>query len=475
MIAERMGLHIAEDRWSKLYMDLAAAAPEFGFNDLNEFMNWMLTKSLTQDQIEVLASYLTISETYFWREPQAFEAFSQYVLPELMKSKKETEKSISIWCAACSTGEEAYSIAIALHRSIPDIKDWKITIIATDINACALSKARKGIYSSWSFRNSPSWLKSKYFTSHNNKEYSIIPRIKKMVTFTSFNLTDENFLHSICKDRKMDIIFCRNVLMYFTDEWAERISKNLYSSLSEKGWLIVSSCELSSSLFPNLSPVNFTGAVLYQKSEKEPATLNQHKYDLKFQPSVKEFAIPGPEGLATNKSLEIAALPEIQDKVENRDIESIYRANSKINDPLKSKSLLKSHEEILNENKNSIRTLANMGRLEEANLICNDAIDSDKLAPSLYFLRASILQELNKNQEAINSLKQAIFIDPNYLMGHFTLGNLYIGLGNTKNAKRYFNNALDLLNTLSKDEIFTESEGLSPEYLKEIILSNLKK
>src|SRR5450759_866299 len=217
---------------------------------MNGFIQWLLSATLNKGQIEILASYLTISETYFWREPRVFAAFSQNILAELVASKKERGKSITIWCAGCSTGEEAFSIAIALHRTIPEIKDWKITILATDINTKALSKARKGVYSSWSFRNSPSWLKNSYFKSINNKEYKIIPEIKKMVTFSSFNLTHENFLSSVCKNHKMDIIFCRNVLMYFTSEWAAKVSQNLFHSLSEEGWLVVSSCELSSNLFP---------------------------------------------------------------------------------------------------------------------------------------------------------------------------------------------------------------------------------
>jgi chemotaxis protein methyltransferase CheR len=128
----------------------------------------------------------------------------------------------------------------------------------------------------------------------------------------------------------------------------------------------------------------------------------------------------------------------------------------------------------LNENLISIRLLANKGHLEEALLTCNEVILSYKLVPELYLLRASILQELEKGNEAIKSLKQSIYIDPDYIMGHFTLGNLFFRQGNIKYAKRYFNNVLELLNTISGDDILAESEGLSANYIRGIILANLQ-
>jgi chemotaxis protein methyltransferase CheR len=167
VIATRMGLYFPRERWAMLSRNLASAAKEFGFQNMNGFIQWLLSSELSKDQIMILASHLTISETYFWREPQVFTALTDYILPELIRSKgkekgerrKEIEersdeiprsgkgeRSIRIWSAGCSTGEEPYSIAIALHKTIQKIEDWNITILATDINPRALSKAISGIY-----------------------------------------------------------------------------------------------------------------------------------------------------------------------------------------------------------------------------------------------------------------------------------------------------------------------------------------
>jgi chemotaxis protein methyltransferase CheR len=279
VIATNMGLHFTPDRRAMLSQSMAEAAEELGFHNMKEFIQWFLTASLNKDQIEIIASYLTISETYFWREHRVFDALTQNILPELVTSKGDNIKKINIWCAGCSTGEEAYSIAIALCRTIPKIKDWKITILATDINPKALNKAKAGVYGPWSFRNTPPWLKDFYFTRINNREYEVIPEIKEMVTFSSFNLIQENYLSSICKNNKMDIIFCRNVLMYFTKDLMAKVSQNLFNALMKEGWLVVSSCELSSELFPQFIPANYPGAILYHKFKEEFPDSDTGSYD----------------------------------------------------------------------------------------------------------------------------------------------------------------------------------------------------
>jgi chemotaxis protein methyltransferase CheR len=454
VIASRMGLHFPIERWAMLRRNLVLAAREFGFHNMTGFIQWLLSATLNKKQMEILAAHLTISETYFWREPQVFTALTDFILPELIRSKgKEIEersdeiprsgkgeRSIRIWSAGCSTGEEAYSIAIALHKTIQKIEDWNITILATDINPRALNKAVTGIYGTWSFRNSPSWLKSSYFHNKEDRQYEIIPEIKQMVTFTCLSLVE---MSAISNANTMDIIFCRNVLMYFTNEWVTKISQNLFHCLSEDGWFVVSSSELSSQVFPQFTPVNFPGAVLYRKTKKERA---------------QAFPV---------HSLLSEVLAE-------KDIHPFHLSPPLPFTPSTIQQPQTTPEESYNNKIFAIRLLANLGHLEEALSICNEAIASYKLSSGLYFLRASILQELDKSSEAIASLKQAIYIDPDYIMGHFALGNLFIRLGNAKNAERYFNNVLDLLSRCKRDDILPESEGLSVKFIREIIIANMQ-
>jgi chemotaxis protein methyltransferase CheR len=437
VIALRTGLHFPKERWAILRRSLVLAARDFGFEDISEFAEFLLSSNPTKDQIETLASYLTCGETYFWREPQTYSVLTDFILPELIKSKKNGKKSIRIWSAGCSSGEEPYSIAIAIHKTILNIEDWDISILATDINPKVLGKASAGVYSQWSFRNTPEWLKSRYFITREGNQFEIIPEIKKMVTFSCLSLIEMTAISSI---KTVNIIFCRNVLMYLTSEWSTKIIQNFYNTLSEEGWLVVSSCELSSELFPQFTAVNFPGAILYRK------VINRSIQPLFFENEEIPGVISVPDTLASTPST-------IQPKDSGSSLASELTVSDKIF---------------------KIRLLADQGHLEEAVSICNKAIESDKLIHGLYFIRASILQEMDKNDEAIASLKQAIYIDNEYVMGHFTLGNLYFRLGNTRNAMRCFNNVLDLISKCANEDILPESEGLTVKYIREIILVNMQ-
>lgn len=152
-LTAKIGFHFTKKRWPELHLKMAAAMKDFSFEDVVAFIEWLLSSLPTQKQIEILASHLTVGETYFFREKPAFEILEQCVLPDLIDARRKTGRRLRFWSAGCSTGEEPYSLAILLDQLIPDLKDWNITILATDINTVALRKADEGIYSDWSFRN----------------------------------------------------------------------------------------------------------------------------------------------------------------------------------------------------------------------------------------------------------------------------------------------------------------------------------
>ncbi len=164
LVAEQMGLYFPKERWHDFERGIRSAAKEFGFKDSESCLQHLLSSSLSKSQIEILASHLTIGETYFFREKKSFEALEEHILPELIRSRSGKEKRLRIWSAGCCTGEEPYSIAISIHKLLPDWKDWNITILATDINPNFLRKASQAEYTEWSFRGTPTWLKERYFS-----------------------------------------------------------------------------------------------------------------------------------------------------------------------------------------------------------------------------------------------------------------------------------------------------------------------
>lgn len=476
-IADKLALYFPKDRYSDLERNISTAAKEFGYNNLDEFVSYVLSTPLNKENIEVLAANLTINETYFWREPQTFEALEQMIIPELIRRRQKKEKKIRIWSAGCSTGEEPYSIAIALSRLIPNIENWDISILATDINQRVLEKAKKGIYGKWSFRGTPTWLKEKYFISKPNDKFEIIPKIKHFVKFEYLNLAEKTFPSSLNNTNAMDLIYCRNVLMYFTPDRFKQVAKGLYNSLQQGGYLIVSASELSLQNFPDFVPVNFQGMVLYQKNSGK--IKHQYKYDL---PEVSEPVI-----------FPIASMPEpISENIKTLFGESgsMIQPSAKIPTPVVSiyEESLKSYSQgqysevtkklqkdnqTLEEQLLLIQAFSNQGKLNEALMACEKAIASNKSNPRLYYLEATILRENNQLDEAITCLKRAIYLDSDFVLSYYSLGNIYKQLGNIKNARKQYEIALMILNKCSHEDVLTESGGITAGRFKEIINASL--
>ena len=268
-ISTNLALNFPKERWDDLTRNITSASKEFGFSDIELFIQHIISTPLNRESIENLASNLTINETYFWREPQTFEALTLNLIPELIRRGNNGEKRIRIWSAGCSSGEEPYSIAIALDSCIPDIQNWNISILATDINNLNIMKAKAGIYGQWSFRGTPLWLKEKYFIQKPANKFELISSIKAMVRFEYLNLSEDIYPSTINGTNAIDIIFCRNVLMYFNQDRFRQIARRLYNSLCNEGYLIVSASELSIQNFPDYQPVKLREMILYQKSDKQ--------------------------------------------------------------------------------------------------------------------------------------------------------------------------------------------------------------
>jgi len=445
IISIKTGLSFPPEKYSSLINNLKSASGEFGFKDLNSFKNWLLSASLTGEQVQTLACHIIVPETYFWREPRVFTALQDLILPALVKEAAKKKRTIFIWSAGCSTGEEPYSIAIALHRAFPNREDLRISIIATDINEKALIKARRGIYGNWSFRNTPSWFRELYFRPVNEKDFEILPSIREMVSFHHSNLVETGDLPGIPAGSTIDLIFCRNVLMYFTRDWAEKLSARFCKLISDKGLLAVAACELSSGLFPEFTTVNFRGSVLFRKKSKENEIKSKPDLKFKFKPIVTRI-------LSTSEPPKKPLLNPQPDPVMISNAKKTY-----------DKDLLLT------------RDLAGKRDLEDALTACNKMISDYRLDAPLYFLRASIYQDMGKNQEAIKSLKQAVYADPDYIMGHFTLANLYFQQGNKNTAEKYYRNAISLLSSKSNNEIPEGSDGMSVNQIRQIVRRNLEK
>ncbi|OGV77784.1 MAG: hypothetical protein A3I83_05025 [Methylotenera sp. RIFCSPLOWO2_02_FULL_45_14] len=442
-VAAQTGLHFPPERWGDLERGIAAAAPDFNFSDCESCARWLLSAPLTRHMNEVLASHLSVGETYFFREKQSLEILGEQVLVQLLQSRRQNERRLRIWCAGCSTGEEAYTIAILLDRLIPDLKEWNITILATDFNPKFLRKAAQGVYGEWSFRDAPGWLRERYFNKRSDGRFEIHPRIRKMVTFSYLNFVDDVYPSLSNNTSAMDVIFCRNVLMYFTARRVKQVAGNFYRALVDGGWLIVSPVEASNVLFSSFTPVEFPGAVLYRKMVDAGPQLLVGGHQV-------------PQTLMETES--VPAEPMVADA----DIHAVQADQLPVLQPdeCETPSCL-------------ARNCANQGRLDEALKWCEKGIAADKFNPAHQYLLATILQEQGQHDIAIQSLMRALYLDPDFVLAHFSLGNLHQSQGRYRQAQRYFKNVLVLLRKYPLDETMPEADGLTAGRLVEIVTSLL--
>ena len=472
-LADAVGLNFPPERWPELVNGLAAAAQELHHEDAQACMRALLDKPINRDQIGVLARYLTVGESYFFREPQAFHALQTQILPALINSRRPYNRQLRIWSAACSSGEEAYSIAILLQQLIPDYQQWNITILGTDINPDALEKAESGIYRNWSFRNLEPELKANYFLALGADRYQIKPQILKMVTFSYHNLAKDQFPSSSNNTHAMDIIFCRNLLMYFTPEQSAKSVDRLCRSLNEGGWLIVNPAETMPKLSQQLETVNFPGAILYCKKSIEQT--KKHPDERIAQSDAISTAYDSvlsahlPDCPATKHALP-ATPPPAKVSMLQQALTS-YR-QGRYQDTLASSAAMLEHDECKAPAMQLMaKSYASQGLLSPAIDWCERAIAADRLNPSGYYLLALLLLEQGQTEKAVQELRRTLFLDHHFVMAYFTLGNIYRHLGKGQEAAKQWDIALQCLSRFSSDAELPESDGMTAGQMTGMIKS----
>lgn len=232
---------------------LSVAIKQKGYTSFSAFVDHLL-KSKDENEITLLLNKLTTNYTFFMREQDHLEYFRNNIIPDIVK-RHEKDKVLSIWSAGCSTGEEPYNLSMYLFDYLgAQANQWDARLLATDISARALTTAKAGIYE-LPDTIPPAW-KKKYFTSAGNGRFSVVPQIKNNVIFQTFNLMDP-----IHFKRKFDVIFCRNVMIYFDQPTKDALVQRFYNATVPGGYLMIS---YSENLSPN-SPYRRLAPATFQK------------------------------------------------------------------------------------------------------------------------------------------------------------------------------------------------------------------
>lgn len=485
-IRKKIGIYFPPNKYAEMSMKLKELARENGFKNIDSFIRSLSNGNGSRQKAEILASKLSIGETYFWRDRELFRVLEEELFPKLIREKENTRRVIRIWSAASSTGEEAYSIAILLKKLIPNINDWQITILATDINPNFLEKAKKGRYTEWSFRSAPAWLKTNHFKEIKHNEYALDESIKRMVHFSYLNLIEDVFPSLSNNTNGMDMIFCRNVLMYFSHEDIIKVSEKLYNCLLNDGVMITTPSESSHFLSPRFKTRLIKKVSLHLKEDKEiilddgKILDNQEKID--FAELIKNANAARKKSAKTKKeSLQSKGLRKTGTipSAENEEIQPTN--NNKIDDVLffinkgeyeRAESVL---SKIMNSNANPEQLLlmarikANLGKLNEALEYCNQSLELNKIDPVAYYIQSIIIAEKGDLELAYSSLKKSFYVDPQLVITNFMLANFANQLGRQAESKKYYSNTLDLLEKYKKEEIIPESDGMTAGRMMEIV------
>ncbi len=512
LILERSGLHFPEHKRIDLTTGLAHAlsqAPLFssGRGDLNAYYNLLRDNNsqIGQTEMHRLINILTIGETYFFRDEAQFDALTYQVLPEIVERKRAIATAFSslgtpqlrIWSAGCASGEEPYSIAMILREVIPDIDKWQIFILGTDINQNNLNKAKKGCYSNWSFRETRAKaLRARYFTQlPDDPTYKLNDVIQKMVTFERLNLIEDTYPNVYNNTVSMDLIFCRNVTIYFTQEVTQKVIHRFYDALSPKGWLIVGHAESSLTTYRAFEAKTFPSAILYQKTNQP--TVWPDIWDKKKSDTL-------PQGLPaalldTSKKYLYYFLSPPPSKGEGRPEPSPFKGEGRVGvqpSPFKGegrvgvdcyelgKALLEQgkFDQAVKQLKTKIalapnfapaysllgRAYANMGRWVEAKQWCERAVELDQLLAEPYYMLALVYQNENRIELSIANLKKATYLDHNAPLPYFHLAMLYKKIGEHDQAKRVFQIVVKILQKWSPTQIIPETGGGTVQRLLDI-------
>lgn len=477
-VESHMGLSFPPEKWPDLEKGLHAACDQFGGDQKETFIREFMVARLSKRQVQILAACLTVGETYFFRENKVLEAVKYHALAEMIRARRGTERSIRIWSAGCAGGEEPYTIAMMLQMLMPDLKEWNITILATDINPLFLEKAEKGVYTPWSFREVPEQIISRFFIKQGDR-FEILPEIKKMVSFSYHNLVLDDYPSLLNNTNAMDLIFCRNVLMYFAPETIKSVARRFHLCLTEGGRLIVGQAEVNDAYYPGFKKVGHAGATFFTKPDvmrqsglverDNPQTIS-HPPLLRVelnQPSSHEVTPLSAARDKGEKEIRSGVTEEpLYERADNSFARGEYHRAGELLERLIESS--PGHAEAL-----SLlgRVRANQGKLDDALRFIEEAITVDTMNPGRHYLHASILMEMGRRREAMATLKKATYIDADFALAWFAMGNLALGSGNRVEAELDFKTALLLLRKHRHDDILPESEGMTAGRLMELIES----
>ena len=260
LISEYCGIYYDDE--SKYIMErrLNRRLQVCGMQDFQDYYRFLLYNRDRENELAEIIDILTVNETYFFRENKQFDALLEEIAPELMKIRSGARK-LRIWSAGCASGEEPYTVAMLVLENPQIFGDWEVEVLGSDINKRVLHKARKGVYRKNSFRSTENYYIRKYF-EEDGDNFRIVDKVRKLVDFSHLNLLEPKKF-SFLGD--LDIIFCRNVLIYFHTGAKIKVVESYHDRLLSGGYLLLGHAESLMNISTSFTLKHLKNDMVYQK------------------------------------------------------------------------------------------------------------------------------------------------------------------------------------------------------------------
>ena len=429
------GLAFYADRDALLTELIHVRLTELRLLNCSAYLNLLARGQDGIDEMERFIGQLTIGETYFFRDQGQFDAIRDVILPDIFK-RNQASKEVRIWSAGCSNGAEPYSLAILLERELAGQGDgWQIHIYASDLNRGYLAQAAEGKFRAWALRSISEEMKKDWFTQ-DGRVWTIHPRFKQWISFHQMNLVESDFSTPQPAGAHLDLILCRNVMIYFTPEVNRHLVAHFHRALAAGGWLVVGASEYNLEHYTAFQTVNAPEAKLYRKAASAGTEM------------VQEPTSPPPEHV----------MPPVASGPDKSSAEGI------------SDSAAVSEVDGLRE----LAGLADRGDWQSAGEFAQRLLTENRLHPAIHFYRALIFENLGAPDASARSLRDAIYLDRTFAMAHYHLGLALQRDGKIREASRSFDNVLKVLTGVPDDTIPTAGRGVTAAALKELARMQLK-
>jgi chemotaxis protein methyltransferase CheR len=394
---------------------------------------------------QALLDEVTIPETHFFRNPPQIRALRKYVMPELLRQAAEG-KRLRIWSAGCSTGEEAYSMAIIVRELLPASVDWDIKIIASDVSMRALTAAKQAHYSERSFVMTDAVDLARWFVLDTTTGTWVVrDEVRSLVEFRHHNLVTDP---PPFEPDEVDLILCRNVTIYFDRETTRRLMKRLHSRLRDGGYLFLGHAETLWQISDDFSLVSLGDAFVYRRLD-EPVEEERRR----VLPDRRTEDEPRPtradrrrgENDRRGRATETTELPKLPRLVTPAmPIVATIVPVVPTHDPL-----------------DAVRTALTDGRYAEAADIAAEVVAATPLWAEAHYLQGVGLTNLGRDADALIVLRKAVYLDPDHGYAHFMLGGSLDRLGEHVAAARSYRAAAGTLGRRPLDSVAAELGGRS--------------